>query len=88
MTKKVLPVTAPRTIDFGNGQQLTTAVHPDTMMHSVQCDLCGTIVQLTVTGAPEVIRKHRGGKGCARAQRNRFKRLCYMFSLQCRNTVA
>ena len=64
MTLTKPPVQNPVDIPFENGIILTTTINPITCRHSIQCDLCGVIIDLGITASGSPIRKHRDHEPC------------------------
>jgi hypothetical protein len=63
-SQAVKPLETPVKLNFPDKTELTSVIDPVTLLHSVQCDLCGKLNQLGPRGAGNSIYQHRGSEGC------------------------
>ena len=64
MTPPRVPVPDPVTFELSNGIKLTTFISPQTRKHSVNCDLCGFTVHLSISASGSNLHSHRNSDVC------------------------
>ena len=64
MTPPRVPVPDPVTFELSNRIKLTTFINPQTQKHSVNCDLCGFTVHLSISASVSNLHSHRNSDVC------------------------
>lgn len=71
MPRKIpLPVTIPTVIKLPGSVEALTRIEADSGKHIVECDLCHSLITLTVNAHPRAFFTHRGGSVCLQNMRN------------------